>query len=323
MIPNTWPRIQHTAAPAGVATPYGQMIPPGGRVAAYVRGTNGTVLDWDEEDLPGAGWKPGIIRATLAEGLSLCRSGKPDAVIVLPGHTENVTSTFLSGLKPGTRILGGGMGLGSLIPTFTWNAAGSTFAIDDANVLMAGLKFNINGANDITKGINVTAAGCSIIGCDINVSAGTDLHAAIGIELGTGSTGFTFAQNRVIGISDAPTNVFLVAAAASDLRIERNHFDVFAHATNGLINFGNNAPLRILILENWLSNRTASSDFTIVFGTGAATGLIHGNVSAVLNNGTAATEGITFGSGPLIQLGQNWTSNLILESGLLSPAASG
>src|SRR5262245_22829772 len=87
----------------GVETPFGVILPPGGKIAAYVRSTG--VQDQDPEEIANA------VVPTLAQALPYVRSGKGDTIVCLPGHTENVTTgTALTGLKAGTRIIGMGHG---------------------------------------------------------------------------------------------------------------------------------------------------------------------------------------------------------------------
>src|SRR3972149_5020733 len=92
-------------------TPYGNILPPGGKVAAYVH--HGGIAAVDDD-----GYRDKLV-ATLAGGLDRCRSGYPDIVMVLPGHTESVTDgTMLANMKAGNQIIG--VGVGQLRPTFNF-----------------------------------------------------------------------------------------------------------------------------------------------------------------------------------------------------------
>src|SRR4051812_22733421 len=63
---------------------------------------------------------------TLAAALALCRANGGDLIQLLPGHTENVTTTptFVAGVK----IISGGYG--DERAAFTWTATSSNWALN-------------------------------------------------------------------------------------------------------------------------------------------------------------------------------------------------
>src|SRR5687767_13634334 len=98
---------------------------PGGGLVHFLRSTG--PADYDPPELTGR------LHTTLNSALGQCRSGRGDTVIVLPGHSESISSADqMSNLVAGTRIIGAGSG--NVRGTFTWTATGSTFLLDVANV---------------------------------------------------------------------------------------------------------------------------------------------------------------------------------------------
>jgi hypothetical protein len=287
----------------------GIVLPVGAKVVAYVRAT------------PMSGAPPEVEQlrvTTLTGALARCRSGAGDTIIVLPGHTENVSSTHLSGLVAGTRIIGAA-GLGATPPTFTWNATGSTWAINVASVHIEGLRLDLGGADGVTKAINMTGADCSLVDNDIILASSAALEAAIGIEVGTGAHRFVIANNRIRGTNDGTSaDCILVAAAANDGIIAHNYIHVALSAVAvGPIRFSA-AALRCRILENVIISKKAASESGITCGAVAATGSIERNLIGVLA-GARATDHIELGSGEFYCF-ENRTCDTVNLAGLSAPA---
>lgn len=287
-------------------TPYGAIMPPSGRVVAYVRATA-----QNDDDATVASMRV----ASISAALNKCRSGYGDVIIVLPGHTENAAA--LTGLVAGTRIIG--LGQGSNRPVITWAATGSTWAVNVADVCIMGLKLDLGGANGVTKAINVTGANCLMQANHIIMGTSATLKAVIGIEVGAGAANFVFDSNIVEGvIAGAVTDGLLVAAAVANCRIVNNEFN-FAGATTSIVRVGAVACLGMRILNNMFENTVAASTACLTFGAAATTGTVAYNTFNILADGVASATGITFGAGVLVRCFQNFCSDEPLKSGVLSP----
>jgi hypothetical protein len=294
----------------------GVQLYPGSRVV-YVRGTNGSPLNRTGDDpfIHQAGLYP-----TLAEGLGKCRAGLGDTVIVLPGHTENVsTATQLSAnLVADTRVIG--FGRGSSMPTFTFTAVAATFALSAANVELSGLRFALTGADEITKGFAITSADGKITGCDFIVATGASNNAAIAIEFGLACDRFEFVGNRVRGsVAGPPTKVLSIAAVSTGLRIIGNKIGAAASAVGmGLIDISA-AALDLEIGYNLIHHRLASSETGISAGAVAAEGQIYNNYIAV-EAGTPVSDTIELNAASLLRCFDNKGTDTKNTSGLLTPA---
>lgn len=294
----------------GISTPYGILLPPFGKIAAYVRSTG--VQDQDPFEIQNR------LVTTLSAALPYVRSGKGDTIIVLPDHAENVTSaTALSGLVAGTRILG--IGHGSNKPTFSWTNTAGQWAVNVADVAISGLMLDLGQANGVTKAINVTGADCLMEGNRVVMGTDATHKAAIGIEVGTGANRFQFVSNKCEGvIAGAVTDGLLFAAAVVDARVTDNEF-VFAAATTSMVRVGAVATLQLRILRNYFANTVASSTACVTFGAGAQTGIVAYNLFSILADGTANATGITFNAATLVRCFQNFTCDEPVKSGVLSP----
>lgn len=298
---------------AGISTDYGVLLPPGSRVAAYVRASS---ADYDDASIA----KRRV--TTLAAGLKQARANKGDVVVVLPGHSENIAdATMLDNLTAGTKIIG--LGHGSDMPTFRWTNTAGQWAINDANTVITGLRLRMDGADGITKAINITAADCILHGCDIEVASGAAAKAAIAIEIGTAAHRCQIIGNIIRGTAthNVTDGIKLVGAApASDVRIIGNEMIASATAGNGLIHV-TVANLGLRIIGNIIYNTHTASTACIAVDAVAADGLFARNLLGTKNDGTATAQGITFGAGALVVCAENYSVDEAVKSGVLTPTA--
>lgn len=299
------------SASGGFKSPFGIMLPPGGRVAAFV----GNATQLYEE-----GFIKNNLRPTLASGLSACRAGMNDTVVVLPGHSESVVDgTMLDNLVAGSRIIG--FGSGSMMPTFRWTATAANWALNDAGASFHGLRLRCEGANGITSALTVTAADCSLDDCDIEVASGATAKSAILCTIGAGADRFTVSGNRVRGTeTHNVTNGFLVSAAVREFTFQRNRCIFSATAANGLVNF-TAAALGVYVGFNTLYNTMTASTSALTCGAFAADGIVEYNNVATINTGAqvSLTNGFTINAACLFKFFQNFSTNDPRTSGMLLP----
>ena len=299
---------------AGMASPYGILLPPSQRVV-YVRSTG--VQNTDNRDIAER------LVTTLATALSYCRSGLADTVVCLPGHSESVTdATMLTNLVAGTKIIG--VGHGSNRPVFRFTATAAQWAISVNDVIFANLYLRLEGANGVVKAIAVTGNDVVFYGNEIQVSSGASNKATIAIEVGTGAAGgdrFVFDSNIMRGVvAGTVTNGLLISNAADGIRIVDNEFMFGATTTNGNVNVAA-AATNLRILRNYLFNQVAASTTCIRFADVAAEGIVANNLMNTLNNGVASAQGITFAgtTNPLVKCNQNFSCDEPQKSGALAP----
>lgn len=293
--------------PAGVIS----SLPPGSRIAAYVRSTG--AQSGDDITIGNN------LVTTLAAGLARCRSGMGDVVFVLPGHAENVTTTptFVAGC----RIIGTQL-LGTSSPTFTWSGTASQWAIAAANVEISGLKLVISGAV-VVKGIYVTGANVNINNCEIVQASGASNKATILLETDTGADNFKFVGNYVYGTATHnSTDVILITAATSQNYIVGNRMICSATAAKGLVHFVG-ASLNNYVAYNDLYNTHTSSTACIAADATASDGMIcYNNCATAVGTGTAPDAcGVVLTANCLMRAFQNFSCPTAAKSGALSPAA--
>lgn len=257
-------------------TPFGTFLAPGTRIAAYVRSTGAQDLD----DL----FVRDNLVATLDAGLKRCRSGKNDAVIVLPGHSETLSGAdAFSSLVAGTQIIGVGNPRATNAPTLSWATTASTFLLDVADVVVTGLKLAVAGADNVTAPVTVSAAGCSVFNNVFAMGTSSALECAQGIVLAAGADdAHVFANDFYNSGGAVCTNAIQISGAIARPRIFLNDIDVeAAGATDGPIGVAAVATTQGRIFKNRVRNRRASAAVCVRIVDAASDGEIFENFFAV------------------------------------------
>jgi hypothetical protein len=297
----------------GLRTQYGIILPPGARVAGYVRSLG--IQSGDDAFLASN------LSTTLAAGLAKVRANLGDYVIVLPGHVESVVdgTTFSNALIAGTKIIG--VGKGSNTPTFNWTASASQWLVNKPDVVIAGLRMNLTAAAaSPTLCLSVTAADFGFYYNDVITANGSG--TALGVmTLGAGADRADVSNNVFRCLANNGVQGILVNAAIDNARICDNEIICAATSAAGFIAV-TGAATAIKILRNVISNTVAGSVAGISFSNVAATGQCAYNSITVLSTGvfSAGVTGITVGgTNNLVGFFQNFAVNDPNKSGLLVP----
>jgi len=284
--------LPYYQAMPGIVTPYGTLLKPGGRIAAYVRSTGAQ----DGEDHFAAS---GMLVSTIQAAMARCRSGQNDVIYVLPGHVETVAGAdHFTNLVAGTQIMGVGVPGATNNPTLTWTATASSFLLDVANVTVSGLTMNWIGIDAVAAPITVSAAGCTISGCTI-VCEDASSGALKGIVLGTGASGSKVLGNTFLSVGEAKpmtSSPVLISGAIDDVVVAGNYISCANPGTSVLGHIAvTGVATNVRIVGNTcVQLETAGTAlFTITVGAVAASGVISYNNSLIGTDIVATTSGVT------------------------------
>lgn len=259
---------------------------------------------------------------TVKAALSAVRSDVNDVIAVLPGHAETIDSAWATNLKAGTTIVGLGDANLDNAPTFTWNATGSTIAVDVDNVRLANLRMK-STANGVTEGIGVTGDGFQMLNCWVQLATAATDEYTLFLDLEASADDCLIQGNRMFGVTGENTDVIKLSAAASRQRIISNVIDYLGDAAGtGAINVAA-AVLQCEIAHNLITNRKAASTACIQIADVAATGAVHHNWLGTLADATGGTDGIKLAGTTSVLLDFYENYNCDGEKGksaLLSPA---
>lgn len=302
----------------GLRTQYGVIIPPGAKLAAYVRSTG--VQSTDDA------YTANNLVTTVAQGLARVRPGLGDFVVCLPGHAEIVAdgTTFSGALVAGAKVVG--VGRGGNMPTIFFSAVASQWLVNKADVVIAGLRLASPTAAQGFVGnsigpLTVTAADCGIYYNEFVVASAGGQFITATMQLQAGADRADVSGNVFRGaVNGGSGSAITVTAAIADARICDNEMAVACQAGGNIAVSA--AATGLKILRNVINNTTAASVVAISFTNVAVTGQCAYNTMTVLSTGgvSPGVTGITVGgTNNLIGFFQNFCVNDPNKSGLLVP----
>ena len=229
---------------------------------------------------PGTFTKP---FSTLMGALSACVANRGDVICIKPGHAENVTAAagiILS--KAGVAIVG--LGVGSQRPTFTFTTATTaSITLTASNVSLQNLLFLSGFAATATvfdQANAQVATDFTVNQCEFRDTT-TLLNFVTVMTIGTTaniSSGFTFTNNKVVGVMAIPTAATTAIKTASDAKrwdISGNYVthDVQLAATACLIAAGATNLTNSIIRNNVVCRpNTDASNPLLITNTGTGWG---------------------------------------------------
>lgn len=269
----------------GLRTEYATLLPPGSKVAAYVGSIQSDSLDAYSAST--------LLVQTLNAGLARCRPGKGDVVVVLPGHTENVsTADFMNNLVAGTQILGVAPFRSGLMPTLTFTNTAATFLLDQPNCVLSGIKFAV-GVDAVVNFIPVTGSGNYIGGCYFQMGTAAALDMQTAIIVSNGASDLTIEGNKFAATGTA-VNTAAITASGTGL----DNFGLLGNefycncATNGVVNF-TGTGVGINFSGNTVTNVTGTAAVGFRFTDTAILGMVQNNTFAFTLGITVLTAAIT------------------------------
>lgn len=251
-------------------------------------------------------------KATLNGAVAACRASKGDVIVLMPGHTESVTSATTQVLsKAGITVVG--LGWGRLRPTFNFTNTAGSFEMDAANCVIRNVVFTAD-VSAVVVGINVDAANCVIEGCEFDyVDTGDDF--AIYVDASS-VVGTQFLGNVVRGESGtAGSTDGIVLVASHKTVIDGNVF--IGQWSNAPISNATTLSTRVQVTNNYIYNADTSDGNGIAF-TVANTGLIANNRIATLYATSVAT---VLDPGSCL-CAENYVVNAIDETGIVVPTTA-
>lgn len=231
-------------------------------------------------------------RATWASAYALCRANRGDMVMLLPGHAETYTTAAAMVLNiAGVTTLA--FGSGANRPTFTLSTVvGASIDVTAANNTIAGIAgpdsgiiIAATGVDAITAALNVQAASFEFINNRMVLANATN-QAVLGILTTTAADRMAVWGNRIEGTVDAGTETAIRIVGGDNIDIRENYIVGAYTTTLGGIQNVTTDTTNILIIENYIKNRTAASTVAMTL-TATSTGFFANNRFAVLGGAAA------------------------------------
>jgi hypothetical protein len=252
-----------------------------------------------------------VAMATIDAAVGKCTANKGDVIIVMPGHSENISAaTSLVVDVAGVSIVG--MGRGRLRPQLHFTNTAGTIEMDAANTRLSNVVL-LASVSAVVVGINVDADGVRLDNLEFGyVDTGDDFITMVDVDA------FDFAE-----IVNCRFLAESIAGAAEAIRLDDCHFvqivgNWFSGNFSDSLIVGEGAlGTDLLIASNLLYNADTGAangiDLNVAF-----TGLITNNRIGTLH-AAAVAELLDPGS---CLCTENYASNAIDEYGVILPGAA-
>lgn len=245
--------------------------------------------------------------STIAAAVALCTANAGDQILVLPGHTETVSSAAGIALNvAGVSIIG--MGNGSNRPTITFDTATTaTMTITAANVSIENFIFTL-GFDAVVSPIVISGAGCTLKNNYFMVANATYQATQMILTEATADN-LTVSGNRFIGTADAGSTCAITLVGGDNAVIVDNDFIGAYTTTVGAIRSITTLNTNCVIRRNTIVNRTASATKGITLLTGS-TGIISENRFGIGSGAAPITADAAWWAG-------NWSAAAVATNGTL------
>lgn len=219
-------------------------------------------------------------KATIEQAEALCSAG--DMVVVLPGHTEAITTNDQIDVGAGITVLG--IGYGHRRPTLTWSGTDATACValegQGARWLNI-LHVSSDAGDDITGMVRVEGDDQEVAFCEFREGTGQPESA---ILISDGADRFNIHDNRITSLTngaaanDAGIEFSSASTGTTGGRIVNNHIHGTYDQACIWCSNATAASTDLVIEGNTLIN-TATGLYAIDMGAGTnMTGMIKGNV---------------------------------------------
>lgn len=213
----------------------------------------------------------GVVRyfSTIDAAIGACTANAGDTILVLPGHTEAVTSSSIACDVAGVTFIG--LGSGSMKPTLTFGATDSRINVTAANCTWKNFRFQAGIGDVVTAVLHATAATNTNY-IDIEFYATSTFNFINCYTLGAAniSDGCRWERNYLRTADAGQLALCITAAAQNDLKFYNNYV-VHAAAAAGLLTAGAAELLGLDVVGNFVqTGQTDGSVGVLVITTGTA-----------------------------------------------------
>jgi hypothetical protein len=265
--------------------------------------------------------------STIDGAIDQCFANRGDIIFVKPGHAETITTAAQLIMDvAGIAIVG--LGSGSNRPTLTFGAAAANIPITAANMSIKNILCLANFA-DVVSAFTATGTNTPtdfvVDGCEFRDVASNKnfIKVVTGNATANAMSGFTFSNNRVLGLATTAATQACIMAAANDRQSYLDNFIVYPvlNDTATLVDFGANNHTNLDMGRNKVFRPSTSTTGGSLFSGGSttSTGYVYDNYSWHLDNsaGLLAPTGTKLG----FQNNYSMITGAADKSGLINPVA--
>ena len=258
----------------------------------------------------GDGATPSSAKTTLSAALAIAVSG--DRIFIAPGHTETIaTAAGIAWSQSGITVIG--LGTGSLRPTFTWSATGSTWTIAGSNNILSNIRVT-SSVDEMVVMFQVTGSFVTLDRVDH-----FETTSAQTIRFATFSTGTDCVVQNCFhyqATAATATQIWIHATSNTRFKLLNNTFLLtLANAAAGAVFFGVTCT-QILLQGNNVQMLGGTTLLSAFLSLNTTTGLVCYN-----NLAAAVTAETTINDMPGCYSFQTFATETVDTNGTLDPIA--
>jgi hypothetical protein len=221
------------------------------------------------------GYAPDSALATIDTAIGKCTDSKGDVILVMPGHSEDPTTSITADVD-GVSIIG--LGNGTDRPTITFGALGATLAITGDSVTVKNLIFDLGTvATTVTCPITITGDAAHVEGCETVVHATSQFTNHL---TATDAQFVKIIRNKFMSLGAAGSTSGIVVDGCDDIEIVGNwvHGHFGEHALDNTTPASCDEILRAYIADNCIVNVSSTAGDMAVELDAASTGIFARNM---------------------------------------------
>ncbi len=262
---------------------------------------------------------------TIDHAIGVCRAGRGDIILVMPGHSELIESTFGEIICDVAGVAIIGMGAGTSRPTITFSTGASAISVSAANVTWKNFTFVADVGNVVAAFIP-TAVDLTVEDCEFKDNVGAKNFVYLFVVSGTDNIADDLKIINCSWVTDANTvesvvdvNVHMDGLTIRDCYTNLNPINKATFAQ-----VATSKDLSNVIIENNTCIRlitATSGDVELLVSLDSpsgATGVARNNTFRHFSSGTSTPAIIT--TGTAISMTNNLVAKVNNLSGLVIPA---
>jgi hypothetical protein len=243
--------------------------------------------------------------ATIQAGINACTASRGDIVLVMPGHAETIATAGAITAKAGVAVIG--LGVGSLRPTLTFSATGSTFALSAANFTLSNI-LTLVSVDAVVVCFPVTAANVTIDKVDYQLTSAKSPVSFITTTAAGTDLAITNCRHYQIAAVSVTKWIDLVGADRFSIKNNYMHVSASTHVLGGTTT----ASLQGYLENNSFHNGGSTAAAVIMLAN--TTGVARANHAAGAKTAVAGNMGLASMQGY-----ENYSTHTANKNGLLDP----
>ena len=240
--------------------------------------------------------------------LANTRDGRGDVILVMPGHSEDIT-TDRAYTTRGLKVIG--LGEGDARPIVTFSHANASISLDTASIQLENFRLRAN-ITAVARGVDMTGDGCVLRKNSFEYVATNNDFAINVTAFGDRAV---IEDNEILGEDTVGATHGIQLSSSAFSKVRRNY--ITGQFSNAGIS-DTAASEGLLIGDNFINNQDTAASIGIA-GTSTSRGIVYNNRIATADSTAGALSSNTYG-------GFRWLENYATDGdsagGIVVPAVT-